>query len=814
MNEDATPELADLEDHATASGAMLTLLGRFSDRFSGGVSPVMEPLEAAAETVAERAEAVEVELPLAGLRNLAHEIRRLLNKVEKQQAYVAIFGPLKSGKSTLMNAICAAYVSEVTCLPAYPCMVYVSHAEEPTFVITHYDGSCQTFHDAAEIERTVQAAHAELNQRLREVEAEGGLFDPAEHLPSAIRRIDVKVPAGDLAESGAVLVDTPGLYTRMRFGYDRMTRDFRDEAACAIFVVKTDNLFLSQVFDEFGELLELFSRIFLVVNLDASKQDLKSDGTLVPSLEHENPERVVEAFEQLAMTAPLKRAADEGRLGIYPVNLLGAAARRIRAGGDPAEAEEGEASPVGEADFSTLLGDLTRFLNSNDYLRAFIRDSLKRAGVLMEELVALGREESVTALRRQLADLVAERDQAETALEAVRRLRKTEWRDALAGLEEMLHAAAAEQAGRLSEEMGHVLENEVHGWFQDEASLAALESERIKPQLQQTRKQLADHVAAELSNRISGPSAGLKTDPSVLQDLETAGISLSGQARDALEAVDPTGVVTIEEPLVRVAEIPVRRGVWDWLLLRSPAKVRRRLFGKTQQPDKPLAPATKEKRLRDEGRENLQAQARRGLEGLLEEARAHFAERYFLEYAQSVETHIASRLERAESEASERLQKLVQRLEAYQTLVDGFERLEEAGRRAGDELVMIQNEFVEGEADLGLESLEDPADHQTYAGHEEGHETPEGLEEALERQEGGEAEAALEGAAAGEDGEEGGVERPGGMEEAPLQSAAGGESAGMRDDEEDAWDLDTNELEEESMEIEEELSPEMPPQER
>jgi ribosome biogenesis GTPase A len=38
---------------------------------------------------------------------------------------VLIFGPLKSGKSTLMNAIAAAYVSEVSSLPAYPCLVCV-----------------------------------------------------------------------------------------------------------------------------------------------------------------------------------------------------------------------------------------------------------------------------------------------------------------------------------------------------------------------------------------------------------------------------------------------------------------------------------------------------------------------------------------------------------------------------------------------------------------------------------------------------------------------------------------------------------------
>ncbi len=67
-------------------------------------------------------------------------MQALTDKVAEQQAYVLIFGPLKSGKSTLMNALSAAYVSEVTSLPAYPCMVYVTHADTPGYVVTHYDG--------------------------------------------------------------------------------------------------------------------------------------------------------------------------------------------------------------------------------------------------------------------------------------------------------------------------------------------------------------------------------------------------------------------------------------------------------------------------------------------------------------------------------------------------------------------------------------------------------------------------------------------------------------------------------------------------
>ena len=121
-------------------------------------------------------------------------------------------------------------------------------------------------------------AHVELADRdPRRREAAARTSIRRRHLPAAVRRVDVRMPAEQLAGSGAVLVDTPGLYSRMKFGYDLMTREFRNAAASAIFVVKTDNLFLEQVFDEFNDLLRLFSRIFLVVNLDSTKRDLQPE---------------------------------------------------------------------------------------------------------------------------------------------------------------------------------------------------------------------------------------------------------------------------------------------------------------------------------------------------------------------------------------------------------------------------------------------------------------------------------------------------------------------------------------------------------
>ncbi|HKX46427.1 MAG TPA: dynamin family protein, partial [Planctomycetota bacterium] len=386
---------------------MQTVLSQFCEEFATAVRPLLAPLKDFAEALADGAggeggsPALRSALP--GFQDVAHQLRALAEKVAEQQAYVLIFGPLKSGKSTLMNSLAGAYVSEVTALPAYPCMVYVSHSDQREFVVTRYNGETQAFSAPASMRMQVNRDHAELADRIRASEDAGHDFDPALDLPEAIRRIDVKVPATDLAQSGAVLVDTPGLYTRMKFGYDRMTRDFRDSAACAIFVVKTDNLFLEQVFAEFQDLLQLFSRIFLVVNLDTTKMDLRPDGSLAPSLEREDPVRILEAFETLAMSAPVKAALDEGRLKLYPVDLLRAASRRLqRASGASGPGEDTD-------DFETFLGELTEYLNSSDYLVAFLGDSLRRARQLLGEARELCEHPGVRGIAAERQQLAEER---------------------------------------------------------------------------------------------------------------------------------------------------------------------------------------------------------------------------------------------------------------------------------------------------------------------------------------------------------------------------------------------------------------------
>src|SRR3984957_15689614 len=293
---------------------MKTEISRFCDDCLSILENLPPVLDAAAENFEKSGEPALFRLPLTKLNEVRARLRSLVEKLCSQQAYLLIFGPLKSGKSTLMNAISGAYVSEVTSLPGYPCLVFVRNAENAQFSATRYNGRESIFPNGRALKDVITDSHHALARQIREAEDRGIVFDPRTHFSEAIRRVDVNLPVPTLAESGTVLVDPPGLYSRMNFGYDVMTREFRDSAACAVFVVKTDNLFFEQVFAEFNQLLDIFSLIFIVINVDSSKRDLLPDGTLRPSAESSHPDRVIEAFKTLSMGGALRHAYEKKRV--------------------------------------------------------------------------------------------------------------------------------------------------------------------------------------------------------------------------------------------------------------------------------------------------------------------------------------------------------------------------------------------------------------------------------------------------------------------------------------------------------------------
>lgn len=583
------------------------------------------------------------------LADAQHRLKILTDRLERQQTYLLIFGPLKSGKSTLMNAISAAYVSEVSSLPAYPCLVYARHDEEPSMSATTYGGQVREVASKDALQQLVEQEHRRLAAKLQEVEERGEDFDPQQHFPEALRRIDIGLPAAELTKSGIVLVDTPGLYTRMNFGYDLMTRDFRDTAACAVFVVKTENLFLEQVFAEFNELLEIFSRVFLVVNIDAGKKDLAPDGSLCPSVESETPQRIVDAFESLSMDAPLRQAHESGRLRIYPIDLLGTAAERLAAplaplpvdapppagvpsdntqtadssepddtadDASPGEAEAAavvappDAMPDNEANdsFQLFLNDLSDYLNSSDYLTEFKLDSVHQGELVAGELHNAVTGGTVQALRPAIDARKQELRDIKTRLDAVGTAGRVDWNAAFQPATDDVSTAVRDQVKSISGRLRQELETALDAWFESDESLAELRDTRFAGLLETEVRQAVTAAREAVQARFGGNDAGATLDGSVAVALNTIGIALGDLARDLPDTVGEGLDVDLPAFALNIDEIPVRRSFLDYLLFRGPGTVRRRLCG--NDGENAMSMKHKTRRLGTAARDYLAEQAR------------------------------------------------------------------------------------------------------------------------------------------------------------------------------------------------------------
>ena len=616
---------------------MKTEISRFCDDCLKILESLPPFLDTAAAHFEKSGDPALFRLPLTKLNDVRARLRSLVEKLGSQQAYLLIFGPLKSGKSTLMNAISGAYVSEVTSLPGYPCLVFVRNAESPQFSATRYNGRESIFANGRALKEVIADSHYALARQIREAEDRGIVFDPGVHFSEAIRRVDVNLPVPSLAESGTVLVDTPGLYSRMNFGYDVMTREFRDSAACAVFVVKTDNLFFEQVFAEFNQLLDIFSRIFIVINVDSSKRDLLPDGALRPSAESSHPERVIEAFKTLSMAGPLRKAYEEKRVRLHAVDLLSAASALLSRAGGHAQEE----NPQKEA-FDGFLHDLTDYLNSTDYTVEFIRDSLRQGHTLCAEARNIFEGDEISHVHKDQTDLEKQLRDFDDRITTVDWLLQADWEAtfelARADADRRGKESIPARGGLLWREMRAALER----WYAGNDTLLALVEDYWNPLLIGAGRDLAVEAATHLRSAVATPLGGAEPSAALMTDLHFVDFSFQAAARAAASTLDAT---EIEEPYraaIKADAIPVRKSWTDVLFFRSQMAVRNRVFG--EQLDREIASAAKLKRLPEPSREVILRQMEEIVRQKFPSLPAGYSERLLTGYVTKFKTAVLESL--------------------------------------------------------------------------------------------------------------------------------------------------------------------------
>jgi GTPase SAR1 family protein len=696
---------------------MRTHLGAFASGFESNFQGVLDGLERL-----KNEPATADFLPVSGedLDELRRRSHALAERVAAEEAYVLLFGPLKSGKSTLMNALSQAYVSEVSSLPGYPCLVQVSDAEEPSFTVTHYNGQEECFADLAAMRIHAQSSHVALAEKLREAEARGEAFEVESRCPEAIRKIAVRMPTPALAESSATLVDTPGLYASMKFDYDGLTKDYREVASCAVFVVKSDNLFLQQVFDEFGELLELFNRIFLVVNIDTKKVDLSPEGELVESLEQTDPARVVEAFENFSMRADMRQAAEEGRLRIYPIDLLGSAARRLRgqagsqesAGARDAKEDEGVRA---QSSFEAFLADLTSYLNGSEHLTDFIQDTLRRQNILLAHLGEFGHRPEVEDLVRREEQAAEAQTQIDVRRSALQRLGERDWQLSFEGLREGLTTSTRELAQRVADSSTTEIGEIVDGWLDSDASVRSLVEEDLEPLFTRACKSLYVGVARTLRRQTDKPSGGASESGTMLSDLQEAVLALDNLAKGVVDRVeDQEQVPPVPTPL-SISEIPVKKGFWGWLFFRSRDAVRQDLFGPESNPDAQLSAAKKAGRLPDHAHLDMKAAVSARLSEFLSSRVMNLRTGLLDRYVELFAKEIGARLEKELSEITHMKREAEVECDALQRLRGAFLALAEEAEASRNGLPRLALEFLPQPEPEPLEELEELEDDELEA---------------------------------------------------------------------------------------------------
>ncbi len=607
----------------------------------------LQALPAALKTATAQMETATDQAHLQGARTALDDInartRSLVEKLANQQAYLLIFGPLKSGKSTLMNAISGSYVSEVTSLPGYPCLVYVQHSNVPRFSLTRYNGRESVYADAVILKDVIADSHVALAQQIRATEVSGEQFDPRTHFAEAIRRIDVKVPVPTLAESSTVLVDTPGLYSRMNFGYDVLTREFRDSAACAVFVVKADNLFLEQVFAEFNQLLGLFSRIFLLINVDAGKRDLQPDGSLLPSAESQNPAQIIEAFKTLSMAGPLRQAYDDGRLRLHAVDLMSAASAVLtRNSGTPSGDQQQHHQQ--RAAFESFLADLTDYLNSSDYTVEFIRDSLRQGLTLCREVGEVFKGSEVARLEATILALSAEMQDLDARIAAVDRLLTVNWNAAFEKVRSQNASRGRERFNAKAQYLAAEMRQGLGNWYGAEDCLQALVDKYWNTSLAAGALALEQETQARLHGFLENSSGGAEPVASVMMDLNTVNFSLGQISQAALSKLDAKDDPEAYLTAINAEAIPVRKSLGDWLLFRKIAKVRRRLFGDGALA--PIAPALKLKRLPELSRDVFLRMIDDAIRNKIPSLPAKYSERLLQDYVECFRQELLEALRR------------------------------------------------------------------------------------------------------------------------------------------------------------------------
>lgn len=208
------------------------------------------------------------DLPFDRDETLTHALEMLDRRIANAEIRLLVLGPLKSGKSTFMNVLTKnAKVSQVSPLPAYPCVVEVECLE------AHSSEGESTFYCNGEAEPPITLAEGlkKLDGLLEIYISQGGTGKPD------YEKICQKIRASGFSKFKLTLIDSPGLLFG-EAGYSDRTKELLDGADLAVFIIRPEQLFFSAVREYLEDLAQHagYRRVFILVNASAQAKNFRN----------------------------------------------------------------------------------------------------------------------------------------------------------------------------------------------------------------------------------------------------------------------------------------------------------------------------------------------------------------------------------------------------------------------------------------------------------------------------------------------------------------------------------------------------------
>lgn len=172
---------------------------------------------------------------------------QLLDEFSRRRIRIALFGEVKAGKSTLINAIAGRALSPVAFDPLTSVPVHITYGQDTTWSVNGH-----RLHSIEELENFMR-----------------------EH-PFEASEVRVTTPLDLLSLGGQVdLLDTPGMGSRDRH-FDAVTDEILDALDAVVLVVRYPGLFTRFTGELVARLEGKISKLFVVWNLDRGCIDLSA----------------------------------------------------------------------------------------------------------------------------------------------------------------------------------------------------------------------------------------------------------------------------------------------------------------------------------------------------------------------------------------------------------------------------------------------------------------------------------------------------------------------------------------------------------